>query len=1044
MTIRTTIRLGLLVPVVVCLVCTDTSAQVQPYPYLSVPSRERTLRRYLDDGMVRRAARDLSQLSRDARHSAMADVVPFDRADMFRSSGNRAASDRVMDEFLRARPTSPFAPVAWMERALAAIEAEDRSTASELFARCADEAMASYDRRRDTFYVRLAHTARFWEGASRASLGQFAEAIAAFAACASADSVGTYAAWSWYARGQIYERNGDLPAAVSSYDVVRTRYAGSDVEVASRIRQAVVFLTMRRPERALDVLSGIDARLVPTPEAAPAVDADHAVEEVALIRAESATLRGRYAEAYDSCLVFLERYPTSPYRWNVHLHAGFDALNIQRPDDALRHFTIITDSVTDDASPLRQQAQLYAALCLKQQGKREEADRAFAGLAAQTGYPYQAHALIETGQNAYESGEYDKARRALERAERLSPDARTTVRALIVLGAVLVEQQQWQKAGQIYDRAQHIAEEAGEDILPNREAYLAEARIKRGICLVQGGQTQQAIVALTDFLGNHPTDDRRDEATFWLAEAMYRADLLKNATELYEEIVKRFTASRRREEAMYGLAWTYFRRRDFDRSTAMFGELVRTFPSSRYAAEAMARRGDGLYIARQFNAAADQYEAAARTAPQTEEGQYAAFQAGQASYRAGDMESAVRSMKRFVTSYPKSRLADDAMYLIGWISFQSRNEAQAVEEFRRLLATYPDGDQAVRALYTIGDAQYNLGEIDAALATYRSVIARYPSHPLASEAAKSMQIALLGMGRTEEAIGIADTLINANPHSLAAEEFTLKKAEIFYSGRNYPNAAAELEAYMKKYPSSERQDEALYLLGRTYLTMNELTQARAAFADLERRFTSSSFIVPSKLDLAEYFSQKANSEAADSLYEIVWTRFEKDTDAAAKAGYERALIARQRGDTLRSIELFRMTADRYVGAEYADQARYQVAGMYRRRGDVDSAIYHLQLLTVRTDKPQFASNAWYDLGTIYLRQKRFDEAVAAYDRVRQEYAGYEDWYTLSLLALGECYESLKKFDDANIVYETIVRLRPDDDYGKTAEARIKRLKKVRR
>ncbi|MCX6139710.1 MAG: tetratricopeptide repeat protein [Candidatus Kapabacteria bacterium] len=350
----------------------------------------------------------------------------------------------------------------------------------------------------------------------------------------------------------------------------------------------------------------------------------------------------------------------------------------------------------------------------------------------------------------------------------------------------------------------------------------------------------------------------------------------------------------------------------------------------------------------------------------------------------------------------------------------------------------------MRALYTIGDAQYNLGEIEAALSTYRSVIARFPSHPLASEAAKSMQVALLGMGRTQEALDIADTLINANPQSGAAEDFAFKKAEIFYSGRNYSNAAAELEAYMKRYPSSQRQDEALYLLGRTYLTMNELGQARASFADVEKRFPKSPFIVASKIDLAEYFTGRANSASADSLYEIVWTEFASDTDGASRAGFERGVSARMHGDTAMAIVRFRETADRYAGQEYADQSRYQVAVLYRRIGNIDSALYHFGLLALRTDKPQFASNALYDLGTIYLREKRYAEAMAQYERVRQEYAGYEDWYTLSLLALGESYEILKRVDEAKDVYEVVARLRPDDDYGKTAEARLKRLKKARR
>jgi len=1029
-----------------CVLIAEMGAQVSPYPYVSAPSLARRVRVLLDAGMVRRASADLVLLRLTRKHSSVYDAVPFEIAEVRRRSGNRAGADREIDAFLRERTNSPFVAFAWMERGLAALEDNDPETAAIYLARCATEARIASQERRDSSYIDLAHQALFWEGVTRTGIGQYKEALDVFASCIETKPNGEYAAWATYAIGQLYDRNHEISQSIASYGIVRSSYATSRVAIASRIREAADYLVLRQPERALDVLTNIDELITSSDLLEPAlqpIDAEQAREEVGLVRAEALTQRGRFREAYDSCVQFLRRYPASVYRWHVHLHAGFDALNIDSAELARQHYAMILDSLTDETSVIRQQALLYHALSLKRLGKLEEATKAFAALASQTGYPYQALALLEIGQSAYEVKDFDRARKALERSERASQDAATSLRAQVLLGATLIELQQWDKAAQAYERAQSIAEEASAEFGINKRVVLSEVRLKRGISLVQSGQTQKAIVALTDFLGNHPSDPRRDEATFWLAESMYHADLLKNAQELYEEVVKRFTASIRREEAMYGLAWTFFRRRDFDRSTNMFGELLRTFPTSRYRAEALARRGDGLYISRQFRAAADQYEEAARVSPGSEEGQYSAYQAGQASYREGDFASAVRNMRHFVQKYPKSRLADDAMYLIGWVSFQQRNDQTAIDEFRRMLTLYPDGDQAVRALFTIGDAQFNLGQVDASMETYRSVITRFPSHPLASEAAKSMQVALLGMGRTQEALDIADTLIKANPQSLAAEEFSFKKAEIFYSGRSYSNAALELESYMKKYPSSQRRDEALYLLGRTYLTMNELGQTRASFKEIETKYPLSPFIVVSKLDLADHYARSANGSSADSLYQIVWTEFASDTDGASRAGYERAIIARGRGDSTLALERFRETADRYARTEYGDQSRYNVATLYKRAGVIDSSVYHLTLLSNRTDKPQFASNALYDLGTIRLREKRYEEAIGYFERVRQEYAGYEDWYTLSLLALGECYEYQKSFAEAKDVYEVVSRLRPDDDYGKTAVARLKRLKKMR-
>ena len=95
------------------------------------------------------------------------------------------------------------------------------------------------------------------------------------------------------------------------------------------------------------------------------------------------------------------------------------------------------------------------------------------------------------------------------------------------------------------------------------------------------------------------------------------------------------------------------------------------------------------------------------------------------------------------------------------------------------------------------------------------------------------------------------------------------------------------------------------------------------------------------------------------------------------------------------------------------------------------------------DQPLLAANALYDIGVSYVREKRYDEAVLTFSRVRTDFAGAEDWYTLSLLGLGESLEALQRPTEAKLIYELVLSLRGDDDFGKTAQARLKRLAKMR-
>ena len=225
--------------------------------------------------------------------------------------------------------------------------------------------------------------------------------------------------------------------------------------------------------------------------------------------------------------------------------------------------------------------------------------------------------------------------------------------------------------------------------------------------------------------------------------------------------------------------------------------------------------------------------------------------------------------------------------------------------------------------------------------------------------------------------------------------------------------------------------------------MNDETQARAAFKRIDDGYPKSPYRVQAYLELADYFRNSANSRSADSLYAIVWNEMRHDSDAASQAGYARAMIAYERGDTLTSLTRFRETADLFAGREYAEQARYQVATLYRRGIDVDSAAYHLGILVTRVDRPYLVANALYDLGMIFKTSRQLDAAINAFERLRNDYAGFEDAYSKGLLELGECYEKVKRIDDALQVYGVVRDLRPDD-FGKTATSRIQRLRKGRR
>ena len=91
-----------------------------------------------------------------------------------------------------------------------------------------------------------------------------------------------------------------------------------------------------------------------------------------------------------------------------------------------------------------------------------------------------------------------------------------------------------------------------------------------------------------------------------------------------------------------------------------------------------------------------------------------------------------------------------------------------------------------------------------------------------------------------------------------------------------------------------------------------------------------------------------------------------------------------------------------------------------------------------------AAECSYHIGELNMREKNYKDAAKAFETVRDKYDGYEDWYSLSLLSLGECYENAEDYEAAREIYLVLQSIRMDDEFAKTAQHRLKRLKKLQR
>lgn len=1015
-------------------------AQPIGYPEKSQGTRVTRASDYFDRGQVSRSLLELQKYN--IVYGVQCDSLRHARALAYFTLGSRLHARMLWDSLIEERANSPWVPIAYAEQGLGLLSSNLVKSAIPFLSNASLASLRDYKSRHDTAYRVIALIATYWHGMALFLDNQKDASISVLRQVAKIDSLSTYTHASLYLIGQIYEQKEEYGSAVLVFRELRQKHPRSSFVIAARIREATNLLVSNKSEAALETVSVIDPLIhanekrdfTRIPEQNFASDAR---SRVTLLRADARIKRGEHKIAYDTLREYLSLYQKSVYRRHALLQGAIAAMQIDSNATATVWLDELlgTEATADDE--ILSQAMLYKGIALKRMARTHLAEQHLKALAERPDYPFREDAHIEYGQIAYESSRLRDALGVLMPYIDRSTSSDKMIRAALICAAAYMDLKQWDSAVIMYDRAAVVVNHTKEPISASLRTANAEIRLKRGIARVWQKEHQKAIRELTDYLAGHPHDPRRDEGAFWLAEAFYHENLLRNAQEMYEEVVMRHTTSERREESLYGLAWTYFRRREFEKSVKTFGELLATFPASRFRSEAAARKGDAMFVLKQYAAAAEAYDKAATATDQF--GEYASFQTGYASYKAGKLKEARLSMVQFVRKFPTNTLADDALYLAGWIEFSQGRYQEAISVFNRILSEYPASDQAARSIYTIGDSWYNLENAEEAKLAYRLLLRRFPENPIAAEAANALHMILSSEGKYSEAISVINDYIRANPESASSAPFMFRRAEMLFSGKQYEGAMRELQDYMAKHGDSERAGDALFLLGKTYLSVSDPVQATVAFSTLGKRYPGSDLHRQSLLDLGIYFAKTANASRSDSLFRVIWQNYPSDSDLAARAGFELAQLARQRDDTTTRYTMLVTTADRYINTEYGGQARYQLAMDYRKRRSNDSALYHFDVLVRQPLNPYLAAEALYRMGEILFRQKRYLEAIAQFNRLREDYSGYEDWHTMGILALGECMEAIGDTVSAYELYAGLADLRPDDDYGKAAKTRMHRL-----
>ncbi|HVE14165.1 MAG TPA: tetratricopeptide repeat protein, partial [Elusimicrobiota bacterium] len=389
--------------------------------------------------------------------------------------------------------------------------------------------------------------------------------------------------------------------------------------------------------------------------------------------------------------------------------------------------------------------------------------------------------------------------------------------------------------------------------------------------------------------------------------------------------------------------------------------------------------------------------------------------------RYGEAESRLRETMSQADAAELSSVSAAARLALGHVLYKEKKLPQAAAAYGEFARRYPEHVEAPRALYLRGLALKRSGHAGEAAASFKDLIARHPDSSFAADAHLQLGQVYSSMGRSEAAIqSYQEMAKSAGAKSGADKESILLVAQVHYNAKRYKEAIPEYWKFLERFPDDPKAHEVEELLLTSYWA-----------GDREN---------PDLYKAVERFPNHAIVGQIGP--EVLFRRGEslmKSGDHAQAAEAYRAVSARYPGSKQASAAQFRLGSALFAAGDYeasqeaygkvqsgsgtmAADALFNRALAFEKAGHKGSALVTYEQLLTRFPAYPRASWVWLEVAQLREAHGRYGPAAEAYGRVSEP-----ERRAQALLAMGRCYERMKRRDKARSAYEKLVPLRPRED-----------------
>jgi len=338
-----------------------------------------------------------------------------------------------------------------------------------------------------------------------------------------------------------------------------------------------------------------------------------------------------------------------------------------------------------------------------------------------------------------------------------------------------------------------------------------------------------------------------------------------------------------------------------------------------------------------------------------------AFKNGYDFLEKGEYASAIKSFKITVQDY-NYPLNDYAYYFSGRAYHEAKYNQYAIASYRIVAKYFNSSILIPKALFEIAKCEAELLNHEAAITTLRELIAKFPRNEAIPEARYLLGISLEDLKEYEEAARVYRNLDLLHPDS----DFAEKSIE-------------RLDKLAKRSPLAiyEAPAATIYNLGIKYFRRGNYTRSKEYFTRLAKFYKKSSFYDEALMMLGRTYLRKGSLKTAAHYFNKA---INQNKDSKPEAMFYLALTFNYLDNPKAALLTLEKIADRYPNHHIIDDALYQLGRLNQQQDAIWEAVAHYEnLIHNYPDSGLFESSLW-TVGNSYYKSEDYEKAYDYFSR----------------------------------------------------------------